>query len=241
MIDHPTKVPWSAGERGSGIAPWMRLPGPVVRGVLTPYDRVSEVLFGLIMALTLTGALNVTQATPQETRTLFVATLACNVAWGFVDAVMYVLNQVLGRGRSLLLDRAIRKGAGPAELRVLLSEVLPEPLVDDLTADRLDSLRRRLAGYPDLRAPGTVQAEDLLGALGVFLLVVVSTFPVALPYLLISDVGVAKGVSRALALVLLFGSGYAIGRYSGVRPVWMGLAMLFIGAVLVGLVTALGG
>jgi len=123
----------------------MRLPGPVVRGVLTPYDRFSEVLFGLIMALTLTGALNVTAATAQETRTLFVATLSCNVAWGFVDAVMYVMNQVLGRGRSLLLDRALRQGGDPSELRVLLSEVLPEPLVDDLSADRLDALRRRVS------------------------------------------------------------------------------------------------
>ena len=219
----------------------MRLPGPVVRGVLTPYDRFSEVLFGLIMALTLTGALNVTAATAQETRTLFVATLSCNVAWGFVDAVMYVMNQVLGRGRSLLLDRALRQGGDPSELRVLLSEVLPEPLVDDLSADRLDALRRRVSSYPELHAPATIQAEDLLGAVGVFLLVVMSTFPVALPYLVIPDVGLAKGVSRGLALVLLFGSGYAIGRYSGVRPVWMGLAMLAIGAALVAIVMALGG
>jgi hypothetical protein len=219
----------------------MRLPGPVVRGVLTPYDRASEVLFGLIMALTLTGALNVTEATQQETRTLFVATLACNVAWGFVDGVMYVLNQVLGRGRSLLIDRALRHDGDPSELRVLLSEVVPEPLVEHLTVDRLDTLRRRVAAHPELHAPARIQAEDLLGALGVFLLVVASTFPVALPYLVIPELAVAKAVSRALALVLLFGTGYAVGRYSGVRPVWTGLAMLFIGAALVGLVTALGG
>lgn len=218
----------------------MGLPGPVVRGVLTPYDRASEVLFGLIMALTLTGALNVTEATAQETRTLFVATLSCNVAWGFVDAVMYVLNQVLGRGRSLLLDRALQQGGDASEVRLLLSELVPAPLVDELTADRLEQVRRRVAGHPGLYAPARIQG-DLLGALGVFLLVVASTFPVALPYLVVPDVGAAKGVSRALALVLLFGAGHAVGRYSGVRPVRMGLVMLFIGAVLVGLVTALGG
>jgi VIT1/CCC1 family predicted Fe2+/Mn2+ transporter len=64
---------------------------------------------------------------------------------------------------------------------------------------------------------------------------------VALPYLVISDLGMAKGVSRGLALVLLFAGGYAVGRYSGVRPVRTGLVMLLIGAVLVGIVTALGG
>jgi hypothetical protein len=99
----------------------MRLPGPLVHGVLSPYDRGSEMLFGLIMALTITGALSVTSATPQETQALFVSTLSCNVAWGLVDAVMYVLNSVLGRGRKLLLDRALREGADPAELRTLLT------------------------------------------------------------------------------------------------------------------------
>jgi hypothetical protein len=219
----------------------MRLPGPLVRGVLSPYDRASEVLFGLIMALTLTGALDVASATEQETRTLFVSTLACNVAWGLVDAVMYVLNQVLGRGRALLLDRAVREGSDPAELRALLAEVLPEPVADGFSVANLEAVRRTVASHPALHPPARVQGEDLLGAVGVFVLVVATTFPVALPFLVLSDVPLAKAVSRGLALALLFGGGYAVGRYSGVRPVWMGLAMLGIGAALVAVVTALGG
>ena len=219
----------------------MHLPGPLVRGVLSPNDRASEVLFGLIMALTLTGALSVTSATEQETRALFISTLACNVAWGFVDAVMYVLNEVLGRGRLLLLDRALREGGDPAALRALLAEVLPEPLADGLRAATLDAVRSSVAAHPELHAPARVQGEDVLGALGVFILVVATTFPVAAPFLLIADLSVAKAVSRGLALALLFAGGYSVGRYSGVRPVWMGLAMLGIGAVLVAVVTALGG
>jgi hypothetical protein len=219
----------------------MRPPGLLVRGVLSPYDRASEVLFGLIMALTLTGALNVANATEQETRTLFVSTLACNVAWGFVDAVMYVLNEVLGRGRALLVDRAFRESSDPAQLRALLAEVLPEPVAEGLSAAGLDSVRRTVAAHPGLRAPARLQVQDLLGALAVFLLVVAATFPVAVPFLVTSDVQLAKMVSRGLALALLFAGGHRLGRYSGVRPVWMGLAMLGIGAALVAVVTALGG
>lgn len=219
----------------------MNLPGPLVRGVLSPYDRASEVLFGLIMALTITGALSVTSATAQETRALFVSTLACNVAWGLVDAVMYILNTVLGRGRQLVLDHALREGSNPAELRTLLAEVLPQSLAEGLSAASLEELRRVVAAHPALHAPTRVQGEDLLAALGVFLLVVASTFPVALPFLVIPDAAVAKAVSRGLALALLFVGGYGVGRYSGVRPVWMGLAMLGIGALLVAAVTALGG
>jgi len=219
----------------------MRPPGPVVRGVLSPYDRGSEMLFGLIMALTITGALSVTSATPQETRALFASTLSCNVAWGLVDAVMYVMNSVLGRGRRLLLDRALREDGDPAELRTVLSEVLPESVAQALSTADLESVRKVVATHADLHAPARVQWEDLLAALGVFLVVVASTFPVALPFLVIPDVALAKTVSRTLSLALLFVGGYAVGRYSGVRPVWMGLAMLGIGAMLVAVVTALGG
>jgi hypothetical protein len=213
----------------------------MVRGVLSPYDRGSEMLFGLIMALTITGALSVTSATAQETRALFISTLSCNVAWGFVDAVMFVMNSVLGRGRRLLLDRALREGTDTAELRSLLTEVLPEHAAAGLSTADLESVRRALATHPDLHAPARVRGEDLLAALGVFLVVVASTVPVALPFLLIHDVALAKTVSRGLSLALLFVGGYAVGRYSGVRPGWMGLAMLAIGAALVAAVTALGG
>ncbi len=177
-----------------------RPPGPVVQGILSPHDRASEVLFGLIMALTLTGALEVGRATERDTRALFVTTLACNVAWGLVDGVMYVLNQVLGRGREAL-EAALDAGPRAADLR----------------------------------------AADVLGGLGVFLLVVASTFPVALPFLVLADAGLAMKVSRGLSLVLLFLTGYAVGRYSGLRPVSVGLSMLGLGAVLVAIVKALGG
>jgi hypothetical protein len=212
--------------------------GPVVSGVLSPYDRASEILFGLIMALTLTGALNVAQATERETRALFAATLACNVAWGLVDAVMYALNQALGRARRFLLAGELRRGADPAQV---FAEEVPGPLLEALRPADLERLRKKVLADPAFPAPPGLRWEDVLGALAVFLLVVVSTFPVALPFLLLDDAGLAMKVSRGLGLVLLFLSGYAVGRYSGLSPVRVGLAMLGVGAVLVAVVTALGG
>jgi len=214
---------------------------PVVRGVLSPLERASEVLFGLIMALTITGALSVTNATPQETQALFASTLSCNVAWGFVDAVMYVMNVLFERGRRSLAVQHLEASTGPAQTRGALGEMLPEPYVESLSAAELDSLRRKVVGQPGLRPDPRVGGEDLLGALGVFLLVVGSTFPVALPFLVVDDLARAKAISRGLSLLLLFLGGYAAGRYAGLRPVRMGLAMLGIGAVLVATVSALGG
>jgi VIT1/CCC1 family predicted Fe2+/Mn2+ transporter len=193
------------------------------------------------MALTITGALSVAHATPQETRALFVSTFACNVAWGLVDAVMYVFNRLFERGRRSLVAQALQATAEPTHTREVLTEVLPEPFVGTLTPEELEALRRKIVGHPSLPEPPRIHREDLIGGCGVFLLVVASTFPVALPFLVMGDPALAMAISRGLSLVLLFVSGYAVGRFAGLRPVRVGLAMLGIGALLVATVTALGG
>jgi hypothetical protein len=52
------------------------------RRILDPMDRISEVLFGLIMALTFTSTLGVVTADNIRLRTMLVAALGCNLAWG---------------------------------------------------------------------------------------------------------------------------------------------------------------
>ena len=77
--------------------------------------------------------------------------------------------------------------------------------------------------------------------MGVFLLVFLSTFPVVIPFLFMKDVTLALRVSNGIAIVLLFLTGHAFGRRIGRRPVWMGIAMVVLGGVLVSLTIALGG
>src|SRR6266404_689606 len=67
--------------------------------VLSPVDRVSEMLFGLFMALTFVGAVSVAEAGREHIRDMLVAALGCNLAWGLVDAMMYVVRAVTDRGR----------------------------------------------------------------------------------------------------------------------------------------------
>lgn len=81
---------------------------PVREPVLSPVDRVSEMLFGLFMALTFTGAVSVAEQGDAQIRTMFIAALGCNLAWGLVDAVMYLVRTVTDRGRVLSLIHAVR-------------------------------------------------------------------------------------------------------------------------------------
>jgi VIT1/CCC1 family predicted Fe2+/Mn2+ transporter len=85
-------------------------------------------------------------------------------------------------------------------------------------------------------------AEDLRGAIAIFLLVFLATFPVALPFLLIGDLSVALRTSNAIAVVLLFLVGTGLGRYMHwPRPWATGLAVALFGAILVVITIALGG
>lgn len=70
-----------------------------MKPVLDPVDRVSEVIFGVLMAMTFIGALNVAEAGREDVRKVLIAALGCNIAWGLADAVMYVVGTLTERTR----------------------------------------------------------------------------------------------------------------------------------------------
>src|SRR5688572_33107277 len=77
--------------------------GPAREPILNPVDRISEMLFGLFMALTFVGAVSVGDSGREQLRAMFIAALGCNLAWGLVDAVMYLVRTITDRGRALAL------------------------------------------------------------------------------------------------------------------------------------------
>src|SRR3954468_7793129 len=81
--------------------------------VLEPQERIAEVLFGLIMVLTFTGSLSVAEAGHEDVRAMLVAALGCNIAWGVIDGVLYLMGAMAGKGRSLAVYRAVRGAADP--------------------------------------------------------------------------------------------------------------------------------
>ena len=78
--------------------------------MLEPNERIAEVLFGLIMVLTFTGSLSVAEADRAEVRTMLIGALGCNLAWGIIDAVLYLMGSLSEKGTGLLTFRAVRQG-----------------------------------------------------------------------------------------------------------------------------------
>jgi len=209
--------------------------------VLDPIDRISEVLFGLFMVLTFTGSLSVIDSGREEVRSMLIAAIGCNIAWGFVDGVMYVLRNLVARGRNASLVRAVRHAAQPEKAHRLIGSEIGA-LSAALGAAELERMRQWVVAQPVPDTQGVrVTGLDLRGALAVFLLVFLSTFPVVLPFIFIADPGTAKRVSAAVAIAMLFLCGYSWGRYAGLKPWRTGLVMVLLGLVVEAIVIALGG
>jgi hypothetical protein len=213
----------------------------VRESVLSPVDRVSELLFGLFMALTFVGAVSVAETGREQIEAMFIAAVGCNLAWGLVDAVMFLVRTVTDRGRSLTLVRLVR-GARDAQSACELIERSLTPVVAALVSPaEIEAIRGRIVALPSVPPRPTIERDDLLAALAIFLIVVASTFPVVLPFVLIDDVAMAKNLSRAIALAMLFLGGLALGRYAGYGSWRVGLMMAGLGTGLVLAITALGG
>jgi hypothetical protein len=209
---------------------------------LEPADRLGEVLFGLIMALGITGAVRLGRA-EADNRTLFTDIFGCNLAWAVVDAVMYVLGALFDRGRKARLMQNVLKA--PSETAALeeIGNEFNGPLMELTTpAERAQLYHWILAVLR--RDPPVVPAlhrDDVLGGVAVALLIVVATFPIVLPYLVVPDPHLAVRISHLIALTLLSLLGAWWGRVVGGRPIRIAAGLTLVGSTLVLITIALGG
>jgi hypothetical protein len=208
---------------------------------LNPMERISEVLFGLVMVLTITCSFSVGGHGRTEVHQMLIGALGCNVAWGVIDAVLYWLACFHSHGQNIQALRAARRAENLAEAHQVIAASLPPLVASVATSAELEAIRRGLQQLPEPPRRPRLTTDQWLAGLGVFLLVVVATLPVALPFLFVHDPQRALRISNAIAIVLLFVTGYVYGRRTGHRPLASGLVMIVIGAAMVGMTIALGG
>jgi hypothetical protein len=76
--------------------------------VLDRSERISEVLFGLIMVLTVTASISIATQDHASIRTMLVGALGCNFAWGVIDGGMYLMARIHETGNQILMVHAVR-------------------------------------------------------------------------------------------------------------------------------------
>jgi hypothetical protein len=212
---------------------------------LDPGSRMGEILFGLIMTLsfTLGAGMVIQEEGRQGARDMLVAILGCNLAWGLIDGIFYVLGQMFERGRLLRVRLKVRQTSSDEEARSLLGDELDDllaPVTDEARrASLYDSIVQRMRS--EAMPLSRVRKGDFLGGLAAGWLVFFCSFPAALPFLFIDDPRLALRVSNVLLLALLFAVGYRFAKDTMARPWLTGATFLLVGAALVVLTIALGG
>ena len=211
---------------------------------LDPASRLGEILFGLIMvlAVTLTAAFAVDDG-KKGVHQLLCAAIGSNVAWGVIDAVMYIMNcLIVRRGKLRLIQRVQNMSDANSALALVRDEVDPE-LQELLSPKEAEAFRKSvlksIAGAQV--AEIILTKEDLRGALACFWLVFVSCLPAALPFLFFSQPSLALRISNVLLIAALFYVGQKWAQYAGRSRVAIGSAMVAVGLALVGVTILLGG
>jgi hypothetical protein len=211
-----------------------------VEAALSPFERASESVFGILMAISVTAAFEITVGKEIDTRELMIAALGCNLAWGLIDGVMYLFAQQFDRYRNHRTVLELRATASEDEFRARVLEAAPPFLGKALTADSLARVRQLVDAYPAKR-PAFLSAKELETAGLICLIVFVSTFPLVVPFIFMQDAWLALRVSHAVAAVMLFVLGWKLGRWSGASAPASGMVFATVGVVLAVSCVALGG
>ena len=192
--------------------------------LLDPIDRTSEILFGLLMVLTFTGTLSVASAARHDVKLMLIAAIGCNTAGGFVDGVMFVLRNLVVRARDATFATSIRSARRNEDAHHLIATQIGT-MAAGLDTAAFERVRRWIIDQPPpVAGRAVLTMHDLRSAVGVFLLVFASTFPVVLPFLFTADVQFAMRLSATIALVMMFVWGYRWGRYGGPLAVAVGVS-----------------
>ncbi len=217
---------------------------PFVSKYLDPASRLGEILFGLIMVLTVTLTAGLTVADGSAgARQLLLAAFGCNLAWGLIDAVMYIMNCITIRSGKVRLVRAVQSASDEQSALALIQQEIEPELQELLDSQQADALSRSVLKHIAQAkiATKTLTKDDLYGALACFWLVFVSCLPAAVPFFIFSQPRFALRVSNSLLLVMLFFVGQKWAQYAGFNRLAAGSAMVTIGLILVGIAILLGG
>jgi hypothetical protein len=212
---------------------------------LDPASSLGEIMFGLIMTLTFTlgAGIIIEDEGAEGARDLLIALVGCNIAWGVIDAAMYLMTELFTRGKRRRIAQAVRSApderAGVAVVEKELSELL-EDVGDDAEHQALYARVAAKVRTAEIK-PNRLTGADFMGAFTSFWLVVLASLPAAIPFLIWDDARFALRVSNGILLAFLFFCGYNWARYTLGNPWTAGLIFLAGGFGLVAMAIALGG
>lgn len=214
---------------------------------LSEGDRLAEIMCGVIMVLVMIGYLRLSFGNGdlvEIKKTLILVPLGCNAAWGIIDGMMYVLINLIKRGKIYRLSQSVKSKTDYDNIHNSIEEDLSSTVDDYLKEEDKEKLSDEILKRVDttnIEKPEWITKKDLIVILLTFLLVVSTAIPLIIPFLIISDLLWAIRVSFIIGLGMLFFIGYTWGKYASRNKIRSGIAMMIIGSIVVGITMVLGG
>ena len=193
----------------------------------------------VVIALSCTLSIRILEGEAASTESVLLAAIGGNIVWGLIDATMHLIARMTERARDQAILRTIRESPDPTATDRLFLDKLPPAVVAALTPPDIARVREHLRRQSPSRA--LLTRNDVAVSAAIFLLVVLSTFPIVIPFIVMQNLERALRTSNAIAIAMLFGTGWSLGTYGGRRGWRMGLTMVVVGVGLVGLAMLLGG
>jgi hypothetical protein len=217
-----------------------------VHRYLDPSESLLEILFGLIMAFTITAGARLLSA-PHElvVGELAIAVLGCNLAWGIIDGGFYLLGTIFNRNRRISFVRRLQGAANEAEAMKLVREEFEFELEDeqaispddqaDLYAHLLNRFRRAKTARAHLHR------RDYVAALLIVMLVTATAIPGLIFLAVVRDPMHALRMANIAQIGLLFAVGYGWASFTAAAPWLAGVIITILGLLLTVIAVALGG
>jgi VIT1/CCC1 family predicted Fe2+/Mn2+ transporter len=211
---------------------------------LDPSESLLELLFGLVMAFTMTAGARLLSAPNEiDVRELIIGLFGCNLAWGIIDGAFYLLGTLFDRNRRVRFVRQLQAAGDEAKALSLIKaefDLADEPEMPTEDKARFHSTVLRMLLKAGTRRAG-LRRGDLVGAALIAVLVTAAAIPGIVALLLIPEAYAALRIANIAQILLLFLMGYGWAHYSGTNPWHAGLVIGLLGLVLILVAVALGG
>ena len=219
---------------------------------LDPIDALfaifSSILFALLFTLSYAilihrGAIG-SDLPGGDGQELFLAILGAVTAWAIIDAVLYVLAEVLARSERYRLLQYVQTSDSEEEAATAVADELDfilEPITSD---EQRHALYHDMLAYLSRAEPRAigVQREDVVGAVAAMLLSVVAVLPSLLPLLLVPEnTALAIRISNVASFLVVYATGYSWGIHTDTNPWKTGLLLASVCLAMVLVAMLLGG
>jgi VIT1/CCC1 family predicted Fe2+/Mn2+ transporter len=218
---------------------------------LFPHERLVEILYGLVIALTITSAIRViTGGVTLDIELMVTTSLGAGVSWGIIDAMLYILVVIFQKHRYTRMAGKISSAKDESEALATIKEDLEESLIGTLDAEDQKSVYRLVlrahrrsnkANYTNQPKSIAIAREDVFGAMQVFFAMLLATLVVVAPLWFIEPPHMAVLVSNVVAFIALFAVGYIWAKHTNIRKTLFGIVLVTLGAAIVGISLVLGG